>query len=279
MKLTVLVDNNTLIDRYFLGEPGVSYFIQADNQEFLFDVGYSDAFVINARKMGINLLNVGTVVLSHGHLDHTWGLSSLIELYAEARFEHVDVHQPALVAHPMALATKTLGDVTEIGTMIAEEKLSRHFDLRLSKEPIWLTDKLVFLGEIERQNDFEAQVPIGQVVINGSEKDDYIMDDTALAYKASRGIVVITGCSHAGICNIVECAKKVCGSDRIVDIVGGFHLQDPSERQLQGTLEYMRKLQPEAVHACHCTDLNSKIALSRVVNIKEVGVGLTLEVA
>jgi 7,8-dihydropterin-6-yl-methyl-4-(beta-D-ribofuranosyl)aminobenzene 5'-phosphate synthase len=131
------------------------------------------------------------------------------------------------------------------------------------------------LGEIERNNDFEAKIPIGKVKAN--LEDDYLIEDSALAYRSPEGLVIITGCSHAGICNIVEHAKRICGEDRIVDIVGGFHLLDPSEEQMQGTLDHMKKLQPHEVHACHCTDLNSKIALSRVVNLREVGVGLRLE--
>ncbi|MBN1222691.1 MAG: MBL fold metallo-hydrolase, partial [Candidatus Aminicenantes bacterium] len=106
---------------------------------------------------------------------------------------------------------------------------------------------------------------------------DRLLDDTALAYKSPQGLVVITGCSHSGICNIVEQAKRLCKEERILDIVGGLHLLNPSIEQLQGTLEYMKHLNPKEMHACHCTDLNSKIALSRVANLKEVGVGLILE--
>ena len=278
MKLTVLVDNNTLIDRYFYGEPGVSYFIQDEGKKILFDVGYSDAFIKNAQKMmNIRLLEVDFLVLSHGHLDHTWGLVPLIKLYTEAIIEKIDHKKPTLVAHPLTFLTKTLNGLGEIGSIISKEKLSKHFELKLSENPVWLTEKLVFLGEIERKNDFEAQRPIGKIVKENLEEDDYSMDDSALAYKSPGGLVIITGCSHAGICNIVEYAKRICEDDRIVDIVGGFHLLDPPTEQLQGTLEYMKELQPTEVHACHCTDLNSKIALSRVANLKEVGVGLTLE--
>ena len=77
--------------------------------------------------------------------------------------------------------------------------------------------------------------------------------------------------------NIIEQAKKLCEEDRVFDIVGGLHLLDPSTEQLSGTLEYLKKLHPKQMHACHCTDLNSKIALSKVVNLKEVGAGLVLE--
>jgi len=277
MKLTVLVDNNTLIDRYFYGEPGVSYFIEEEGKRILFDVGYSNVFIKNAQKMNINLLDIDFVVLSHGHLDHTWGLVPLIRLYTEATIEEIDHKKPTLVAHPLTLLSKTFNGLEEIGSLLSEEKLSKHFWIKLSKEPVWLTEKLVFLGEIERRKDFEAQEPIGKTVKDELEEDDYLMDDSVLVYKSSRGLVIITGCSHAGICNIVEYAKKICEDDRIMDIVGGLHLLNPPQEQLQGTLEYMKALQPTEVHACHCTDLNSKIALSKVVNLKEVGVGLTLE--
>jgi 7,8-dihydropterin-6-yl-methyl-4-(beta-D-ribofuranosyl)aminobenzene 5'-phosphate synthase len=142
---------------------------------------------------------------------------------------------------------------------------------------VQLTERLLFLGEIERTFAFEAQVPIGRIVEGGVEKDDFLLDDSALCYTSAEGLVIITGCSHAGICNIVEYARKLTGEERVVDIIGGFHLLDPPKEQLQGTLEYMEALNPELLHACHCTDLNSKIALSEVANLKEVGVGLTLE--
>ena len=279
MKLTVLVDNNTLIDRYFYGEPGISYFIVDEDKRILFDVGYSDVFIRNAQKMNIDLLNIDFLVLSHGHLDHTWGLDPLIRIYTEAVLENIPHKKPTLVAHPLTFLTKTVNGLGEIGSIISEEKLSKHFNIKLSKDPVWLTENLIFLGEIERKNDFEAKSPIGKIVKPNFEfgEDDYLMDDSALVYKSSGGLVIITSCSHAGICNIVEYAKKICEDNRIIDIVGGFHLLNPSEEQLQGTLEYMKKLQPNEVHACHCTDLNSKIALSQVANLKEVGVGLKLE--
>jgi len=89
MKLTVLVDNNTLIDHYFLGEPGISFLIQDQDKQILFDVGYSDAFIQNAEKMKFDLLQSDYIVLSHGHLDHTWGLDPLIKLYSEAKIENI----------------------------------------------------------------------------------------------------------------------------------------------------------------------------------------------
>jgi len=161
--------------------------------------------------------------------------------------------------------------------LLKEDKLSKFFRLRLSREPLWLTQRLVFLGEIERSNDFEAKKPIGKVLENGVENDDLLFDDSAVAYKSPEGLVIITGCSHSGISNIVEQARRICGEDRVLDIAGGLHLMDPPKAQLQETMEYLQALRPGSVHAGHCTDLRSKIDLSRVVELKEVGVGLTLE--
>ena len=277
MKLTVLVENNTLIDRYFEGEPGVSYFLEADGKRILFDVGYSDLFFKNAKKMDIDLLNLDYLVLSHSHLDHTWGLSPLIKKYTEAIIEEKSYKKPEIITHPETFIPRTLGELGQIGSMISKNQLSYHFPLNLSKNPVWLTDNLVFLGEIERNNNFEAQNPIGKIIKNDKKEDDYIKEDSALAYKSKKGLIIITGCSHAGICNIIEKAKRVCDKEKIVDIIGGFHLQNPSKKQIKGTKDYLRELKPENVHASHCTDLQSKIKLAEVVNLEEVGVGLTLK--
>lgn len=277
MKLTVLIDNNTIIDRYFLAEPGVSYFIEEENKNILFDVGYSNAFILNAQKLHIDLFNVDFITLSHGHLDHTWGLFPLIQLYTEALIENLYIKKPTLITHPLTFLNRKIGPLSEIGSLISEEKVTDHFIVKFSKEPIYITEKLIFLGEIEKTNKFESQNPIGKVRLDNNEIDDFIIDDSAIAYKSPDGLVIITGCSHAGICNIIDYAKKVCDDDRIIDIIGGFHLLNPSKEQLQGTIKYMNSLNPRSVHACHCTDLHSKIELSRVVNLLEVGVGLEIE--
>jgi 7,8-dihydropterin-6-yl-methyl-4-(beta-D-ribofuranosyl)aminobenzene 5'-phosphate synthase len=277
MKLSVLVDNNTLIDRYFLGEPALSFFIEEDDKRILFDTGYSDAFIKNAEKMRIDLRNLDWVALSHGHVDHTWGLTHLISLYMEAKGEAITHHTPTIIGHPLVFESKLLNSVGEIGSILSYNKLSKHFPISLSKQPFWLTDKLVFLGEIKRKFNFEGKESIGKVTTEKEEFDDFIFDDTALVYKSSEGLVIMVGCAHSGICNIIEYAKEVCGEERIVDIIGGFHLLNPSNFQLENTVKYIEELGPNKLHAAHCTDLHSKIALSRIANIEEVGVGLRLE--
>jgi len=278
VKLSVLVDNNTLIDRYFLAEPGLSFLIKDSGKKILFDVGYSDVFLKNAATLGISLQDIDYVVLSHGHLDHSWGLVPLVKQFTEWAIEKRSFKRPTLVAHPDAFNVKVKDSIDEFGSMLPQEKLARHFHLKLTKTPLHLTDNVVFLGEIPRLNDFEGGTPIGKIAADssGPEQDDYIEEDSALAYKSKDGLVIITGCSHSGICNITEHAKNVCNEQRIVDIIGGFHLQKPKKNVLASTLEYMKQTRPAALHACHCTDLDSKIALAGVANLKEVGAGLVL---
>jgi 7,8-dihydropterin-6-yl-methyl-4-(beta-D-ribofuranosyl)aminobenzene 5'-phosphate synthase len=276
MKLKVLVENNTIIDRYFSGEPGVSYLICAGDRKIIFDVGYSDLFIKNARKMGEDLMDIDFIVISHGHIDHTGGLDPLAKLYFEAKIEKLKHTAPAVIAHPEAFAYKEYeGD--NIGSLLSAEKLNKIFAVTLTREPFWITDKLVFLGEIPRHNNFENKDPIGMCEKSGEMVNDFVTDDSALAYKSPNGLVIITGCSHAGICNIIEHAKKVCHENRIADVIGGFHLLDPTEKLTNGTLDYFKTLGVKTIHPSHCTSLKFKCALAGVLDVKEVGVGLSLE--
>lgn len=276
MDLIVLVDNNTLIDRYLTAEPGLSILIEDEDITAVFDLGYSDLFLKNAEKLGKDLSCLDFLVLSHSHLDHTWGLDPFIRYLTERTIEGLDVKHPKLVAHPEVFSSVRMGNLAEIGCLVSKEKAGRHMELILAKTPVNLTSRLIFLGEIPRETTFEGQTAIGMKQTPDGSVPDFILDDSALVYKSDHGLVVITGCSHAGICNIVSYAQKVCGQERIADIIGGFHLLNPSAAQMAGTLNCFSKIKPMAVHACHCTDLDSKVALAGVAPLKEVGVGLSL---
>lgn len=275
MRLTVLVDNATLIDRYFKAEPALCLHIEADGKNILFDCGYSDLLVENARKLGISLANLDYVILSHGHLDHTWGLTALIRHMTELRLENRPCKRPTLIAHPLALTSVRLDPCPEIGSMLDHAQLARHFDLQLQATPVSLGANLHFLGEIPRNYLFERAAGIG--VKDGEQEADVVPDDSALAYRGQEGLVVITGCSHAGICNIVDHAMAVTGENRLADIIGGLHLLEAPADRLSATVGYLQKTAPNMLSPCHCTDLNAKIALSSVTLLREVGVGLVID--
>ena len=274
MQLTILVENNSLIGTTFLAEPALSMLVQDGDTRVLFDAGYSDAFLKNAHQMGLDMLHLDWIVLSHGHFDHTWGLDVLIRHYFEAERSKRDWTRPRLLAHPEAFVTKRKGAIPELGMLLAEEKLNTQFELTLTPEPTWLTERLVTLGEIERRLDFENPPPLGERMESTGPVPDRMPDDTAMAYVTDTGLVVISGCAHAGICNTVEQARRVTGVDRVRAVVGGTHLLDETPKRLDPTTDYLAGLDLEVLHACHCTDLAAKISLARKCPVRETGSGM-----
>ena len=87
----------------------------------------------------------------------------------------------------------------DIGSILGATRISKYFTTQLVRAPYWLTENLIFLGEIERTNEFENADPIGQCEQSGIMVDDHVIDDSALVYKSPEGLVIITGCSHAGV--------------------------------------------------------------------------------
>ncbi len=266
MKLTVLMDNNTYIDRYFLGEPAVSYYIEDRGKKILFDAGYSDAFIKNAGNLGVELRDLDIIALSHGHNDHTGGLKELVKFTFDKK--------PELVAHSDALLLKK-ADGLDIGSPVSQNELEHVMTINFSNKPMKLTDRLVYLGEIPVMNEFEPRYSIGHTIKKGNLEDDFMFDDTALAYMGKKGLYIVTGCSHSGICNIISYAKKITGMDKIAGIIGGFHLFDINERTLK-TMEYLSKENIPVMYPCHCTSFTVRARLSNIANVAEVGVGLEL---
>ncbi len=266
MKLTVLVDNNTYIDQYYYGEPALCFYIEAEGKTVLLDTGYSDIFIKNARSLGKDLSVVDYIVFSHGHDDHTKGIKYL---------EKQDVPNAKIIAHPDCLVPKYVGDLY-VGSPYTKEQMAEKFTLDMCAEPVQLTEKLWYLGHIPRVFDYEI-ASIGHREKDGVKQDDYLDDDTALVYKGEDGLFIITGCSHSGICNICEYAKKVCGEDKIYGIIGGFHLFE-DDAKLAKTVDYFVKNKIEKLYPCHCVSLRAKHRMMEKLNVTEVGVGLQLEI-
>lgn len=268
MKLTVLVDNNTYIDEYYIGEPAVSYYIEDDNSKILFDAGYSDVLIRNAEDMGLDLEGLNTIVISHGHEDHTRGLKYYFE-------SDMQTHNLTIVAHPNAFDPK-LSDGKLIGSPLSREELDKHSKLILTKTPYEISNNIVFLGEIPVTNYFEQRYSIGETFSEGEIIEDKLLDDSALVYKTSKGIYIITGCSHSGICNIINYAKEVTGENRILGVIGGFHLFDVDDR-VHKTIEYFKENNITELYPCHCTSFAVKAEIHKSINIMEVGVGMVLD--
>lgn len=256
LTISVLTDNTA--GGQFLAEHGLSYLIEIDNEKILFDTGHSDVFLKNAQKLKTDIENeVKTVVLSHGHWDHGNGLKYL--------------SNKTLITHPTSFSKRYRKiDHTTVGMDLTKNDIEKLFTLKESKDPLQLTENLFFLGEIPRNNDFESQATSFEFA-DGS--DDFIPDDSALAAIVNNELIVITGCSHSGICNICEHAKKVSGVNKIKAVMGGFHLKKQDKQSLK-TVEYFKKNKVAKLLPSHCTALPALALFHSTFKTEQVKTGM-----
>ncbi|WP_297093605.1 MBL fold metallo-hydrolase [uncultured Draconibacterium sp.] len=256
LTISILTDNTA--GGQFLAEHGLSYLVEIDDEKILFDTGHSDVFLKNAEKLKIDIeKEVKKVVLSHGHWDHGNGLRFLKNL--------------TLITHPASFSKRyRKADHTTVGLDLTTEEIEKQFTLQESKTSLQLTRNLFFLGEIPRNNDFESQSTSFEFA-DGS--DDFIPDDSALAAIINDEVVVITGCSHSGICNICEHAKKVTGVEKIKAVIGGFHLKKQDKQTLK-TVEYFRQNQVKKLLPSHCTALPALALFHSSFKIEQVKTGM-----
>lgn len=266
MKLTVLDDNHTYIDQYYLGEPAFSVLIEDGDQTILFDTGYSDVVLRNAEKMGIDLKKLDKIILSHGHIDHAQGLKYLADA--------VDLTNVELIAGPGTFDPKHL-DGRYLGAPFTLSEISRLMKVTLTDRPLQISEHVTYAGRIPRTIPFETVRPVGTVIRDGLEKPDDLAEESALYLDTADGIFVLTGCSHCGICNIVDHAQSVTGCPDVAGILGGFHLFRTGER-LDRTIEYFMNRRVQELYPCHCVNFKCKAAIHAVKPIHEVGVGMSL---
>ena len=257
MKLTVLTEN--VAGGSFCAEHGLSYLIEHDEKTILLDTGHSDVFLKNASRLGINLnKQVDQIVLSHGHWDHGDGL----------RY----IQNKPLLTHPKSFMKRfRKHDHTNLGLRMSRQEVEKQFDLQVSATPVQISKHIFFLTEIPRVNNFEAQMT-AFVDENGNE--DFVPDDSALAFIENEGLIIVTGCSHSGICNICEYAKKISGVNHIKTVIGGFHLKQ-NNLQTKETINYFMREKVETILPSHCTDLPALAAFQNQFSNPFVKTGQT----
>ena len=253
-----MVDNNTHAGNCLISEHGLSFFIEEYDLKLLFDCGSSDAFIKNAYKMDIDLSLVTHIVLSHSHIDHIGGFLRLQSLYQKFKYVGIDFNSKDVISHPDVFKQGESNILDNESYHLSKEEMDKFFNLILTTKPMPITPKLMYLGEI----------PVPREV-----KIDYSPDETALAYKSKDGLVIISGCSHSGVENIIEHAKYVTGEQRVNTLIGGLYLINRSEDEINQLGEYLREQSVQRIFPCHCTDLEAKIILSKYVKIEDVSTG------
>lgn len=258
MKLTVLTEN--CAGSGFLAEHGLSYLIEHENEKILFDAGYTDVFIKNANSLEIDIpKEIDTLILSHGHWDHGDGLQYL--------------DNKTLITHPGAFIKRFRNkNNSSIGLKLSKRDIEKKFKLILKKKPYFISDKIVFLGQIPRLTNFEAKTTNFS---DESGQPDFVMDDSAIAAIQNNELIVITACSHSGICNIIEYAIKVTGITNVRTVIGGFHLKE-NNQQTKSTINFLKNKGINKIYPSHCTELPALVAFYEEFNIEQLKTGMVL---
>ncbi|MBN1382936.1 MAG: MBL fold metallo-hydrolase [Deltaproteobacteria bacterium] len=259
---------NGIVSQSILAEHGFSALVKTTTGErtriLLFDFGFSeDGAAYNAKVLGTDMTKVEAAALSHGHSDHTGGIAKLGALIGKK-----DV---PIAIHPGAFKSPRYLKITD-ELKIYFPQLTKNtleqagFSIVETKAPYPLLDgDILFLGEIPRRTDFEKGMPAAHFEENGEEKRDLIEDDTSVVMNLKgKGLVVLSGCAHAGIVNTVRHAVDVTGIDKIHVVMGGFHLSGPAFEPIIGrTTDELKKFHPAYVIPVHCTGRKAIIHMEK----------------
>jgi len=242
----------------------VTITIGNEPRRILFDFGFSEhGATFNADALGVDLSTVEAMILSHGHMDHFGGLVPLVKKAAKKGME--------LVLHPAALRRPRYAKVTEelklyLPPLTKERLEDADVSLVQTKETRLLLDgALLYLGEIPRRTEFEKGFPRMFYEDEGEEKWDPIEDDTAIVTNLKgKGLVILSGCAHAGIINTVKYAQEVTGVDSVHVLMGGFHLTGADfEPIIEPTVDALKDLDPDYVVPTHCTGRKAIMHMER----------------
>jgi 7,8-dihydropterin-6-yl-methyl-4-(beta-D-ribofuranosyl)aminobenzene 5'-phosphate synthase len=238
-----------------LAEHGLSCLLKvysnSDEHWVLMDVGISPTcFLHNATQLGVDLAKIESVVLSHGHFDHFGGLMAFLGKAKKGitLVVHPDVFLERQINFPMG--AQQMPGLDEMALKATGATLCE------AREASTLASGHVLVtGEVERVTDFEKGFPWAEAKVNGRWVVDPFHDDQGVAVKVKgKGMVVIGGCSHSGIINIVKYAQKLARTEKVHAVMGGFHLGGKLfEPVIEPTIEEMKKIGPDIVVPMHCT--------------------------
>lgn len=240
MNFTVLSENRD--NGCFLGESGLSIYLEVNENNFLLDTGYSSLFLDNARKLNIDVDAIDTVVLTHGHSDHTNGVPYL-------------KNGKTIIMHPEGFKERySKRKKVFVGFSMAEKELREKHRVLLTRNPVEFLAGVYFLGEIPMSVDFEMDGNFSTTLDAELTKIDYTEDDSGIAIKTKDGLVIMTGCGHRGICNTIEHAKKVTGESRVYAVLGGFHLRslEKCQDKIDKTIKYFNENNIKHLYLGHC---------------------------
>jgi 7,8-dihydropterin-6-yl-methyl-4-(beta-D-ribofuranosyl)aminobenzene 5'-phosphate synthase len=250
-----------------LAEHGFSALVTVNKdgreRSVLLDAGLTpNGLADNMRRLSLSPESIEAIVFSHGHFDHTTGLDGLVRALGPAK--------PPVIVHPEFWTRRRMvvpgREPFEMPSTSKSALQEAGFEIIEESQPSLLLDgSLLVTGEVERTTEFERGFPVQQAFRDGQwQPDPLILDDQALVVNVrDKGLVVLTGCGHAGLVNTLRYAKKLTGEDRLYTVIGGFHLNGPLfEPIIPDTCAALAALTPEVIVPTHCTGWKATHALA-----------------
>jgi 7,8-dihydropterin-6-yl-methyl-4-(beta-D-ribofuranosyl)aminobenzene 5'-phosphate synthase len=254
VNITILVENTTPVPG-FRGEYGFAALITVDDKKILFDTGSEDALLKNAAAAGVDLAQINELIISHGHFDHT---GAVIPFLQTAQGKKVYAHAGIFIPR-----YTVWGDFKKaIGVPFNFQEIDRNGAQFIAANEFTEIYPGVFVtGEIPRKTDFE-DVGGSFYAEAGSELEpDLICDDMSVVINHPGGLIIISGCAHAGIINTIEYARQQTGQNKIRAFIGGTHLAGASEERMNKTIKALKEFDVEQIIACHCTGFEATVKL------------------
>ncbi len=254
MKIYTLAEDYAGYESPFLAQHGISFLIEYKGKKLLFDAGQNAAPILyNMKLLGLDPRDVDYIFLSHCHYDHTGGLVEILKETGK---------RIPVIAHPTIFRKHfiTKPHLRHVGLPFTREEVEKYGELFLSEEPFQIIEGLYSTGEIREKEDFERTNLEVYTLSKGRLVRDELRDDMSIAIKTPKGLVVVSGCSHAGIISIVEHSMRLTGEKKVRAVIGGFHLIEANEDRIRMTVEAFRQLGVEEVYTGHCTGLKAEAA-------------------
>ncbi len=258
VRITILCEN--LVGRLKgLGEHGFSAFIETDHGDYLFDTGGGKTILPNSLDFGKDLKRVKKVFLSHGHYDHTGGLSEVLK-----GTEKVDVHaHPHVFLDRVAITKEGEKEIKRVVGIPYKksylESLGANF--RFNTEFIKVEEGVFLTGEVPRWTPFEKPDPRLFSELNGQRCPDLFLDDQSLILDTPRGMILILGCAHSGMINIIHHVVLKMRKEKFHAILGGTHLDFLTPEQLEESIKSLKGFEMDRIGVSHCTGMRAAFRL------------------